>query len=59
MELQRKKTQFLAEEGVALLIDPSTQGDGGTFFVQSATVPGRVRCRRPGGQPGAPACFSV
>jgi carboxypeptidase Q len=40
MELQRKKTQFLAEEGVALLVDPSTQGDGGTFFVQSATVPG-------------------
>jgi carboxypeptidase Q len=40
MELQRKKTQFLADEGVALLVDASTQGDGGTFFVQSATVPG-------------------
>ena len=39
-ELQRKKTQFLADEGVAMLVDPSTQGDGGTFFVQSATVPG-------------------
>ena len=39
-ELQRKKMQFLAEEGVAMLVDPSTQGDGGTFFVQSATVPG-------------------
>ena len=23
-----------------MLVDPSTQGDGGTFFVQSATVPG-------------------
>jgi carboxypeptidase Q len=52
MELQRKKTQFLAEEGVALLIDPSTQGDGGTFFVQSATVPG-APLPTPGGQPGA------
>ena len=40
MELQRKKIQFLAEAGAALLVDSSTQGDGGTFFVQSATVPG-------------------
>jgi carboxypeptidase Q len=39
-ELQRKKMQFLADEGVAMLVDGSTQGDGGTFFVQSATVPG-------------------
>ena len=52
MELQRKKTQFLAEEGVAMLVDPSTQGDGGTFFVQSATVPG-APLPTPGGQPGA------
>ncbi len=40
MELQRKKMQFLSEEGVAMLVEPSTRGDGGTFFVQSATVPG-------------------
>jgi carboxypeptidase Q len=52
MEIQRKKAQFLAEEGVALLVDPSTQGDGGTFFVQSATVPG-APLPTPGGQPGA------
>jgi carboxypeptidase Q len=52
MELQRKKAQFLAEEGVALLVDPSTQGDGGTFFVQSATIPG-APLPTPGGQPGA------
>jgi hypothetical protein len=39
-EFQRKKMMFLAEEGVAMLVDPSTQGDGGTFFVQSASVPG-------------------
>jgi carboxypeptidase Q len=39
-ELQRKRTEFLAKEGVAMLVEPSTRGDGGTFFVQSATVPG-------------------
>ena len=40
MELGSKKTKFLAEEGAALLIDPSRAGDGGTLFVQSASVPG-------------------
>jgi len=40
MDLARKKTQFLADEGVALLVDPSTQGDGGTIFVSQASVPG-------------------
>jgi len=40
MELGRKKIQFLANEGVALLVDGSDRGDGGTFFVQQATIPG-------------------
>ena len=40
MELQRKKTQFLADQEIAMLVEPSTQGDGGTFFVQSASIPG-------------------
>jgi carboxypeptidase Q len=39
-ELQRKKTQFLADQEIAMLVEPSTQGDGGTFFVQSASIPG-------------------
>ncbi len=34
-----KKYQFLLDEGAAVLIDPSRIGDGGTIFVQSATVP--------------------
>lgn len=34
-----KKYQFLLDEGAALAIDPSRIGDGGTIFVQSATVP--------------------
>ncbi len=36
---QAKKQQFFVDEGVALLVDPSRRGDGGTIFVQSATVP--------------------
>jgi carboxypeptidase Q len=34
-EFQKKRAEFFAEEGVAALIDPSTIGDGGTFFVQA------------------------
>jgi carboxypeptidase Q len=34
-----KKYQFLLDEGAAVAIDPSRIGDGGTIFVQSATVP--------------------
>jgi carboxypeptidase Q len=33
------KYLFFQKEGAALLIDPSRSGDGGTIFVQSATVP--------------------
>jgi hypothetical protein len=40
MELARKKSKFLADEGAALLVDCSAQGDGGTLFVQDASVPG-------------------
>lgn len=34
-----KKLQFFHDEGAALLIDASRGGDGGTIFVQSASVP--------------------
>ena len=34
-----KRLQFLHDEGAAVLIDPSRIGDGGTIFVQSASVP--------------------
>ena len=34
-----KKYQFFQSEGAALLVDASRIGDGGTIFVQSATVP--------------------
>jgi len=44
-----RKVQFFQEEGAALLVDPS-RGDGGTLFVQSATVP-----QPPGYDPTNPA----
>lgn len=34
-ELARKRTELLRTEGVALLVDPSTRGDGGTLWVQA------------------------
>jgi len=42
------KLRFFQQEGAALLIDPS-RGDGGTIFVQSASVPAPPR------DPNAPA----
>jgi hypothetical protein len=38
-EFERKKTQFFLDEGVAVLIDPSAQGDGGTLFIAAAGLP--------------------
>src|SRR5205085_2960706 len=38
MQLAGKKAQFYLDEGVAAVIDAG-RGDGGTLFVQSATVP--------------------
>ena len=35
-EFARKRMQFFVDEGVAALLEPSTSGDGGTFFVQAA-----------------------
>src|SRR5262249_47055703 len=34
-----RKLLFAQEEGGAVLVDPSRAGDGGTVFVQQATVP--------------------
>jgi hypothetical protein len=53
MELAGKKTKFLADEGAALLVDCSNQGEGGTLFVAGATVPGVSPFPMPGqGQRG-------
>jgi hypothetical protein len=41
-----KKLQFFADEGVALLIDPS-QGDGGILIVQGASVPQQLDLSSP------------
>jgi carboxypeptidase Q len=41
-ELIAKKYRFFQDESAAVLIDASRLGDGGTIFVQSATVPQTV-----------------
>ncbi|WP_337174938.1 M20/M25/M40 family metallo-hydrolase [Paludisphaera sp.] len=38
VDLPGMRQKFLADEGAALLIEPSRNGDGGTLFVQSASV---------------------
>jgi hypothetical protein len=53
MELNRKKLQFLADEGVALFVDASSNGDGGTLFVSQATIPGAQLPFAAGGPPQA------
>jgi carboxypeptidase Q len=50
MELAAKKLKYLADEGAAMLVDPSGRGDGGTLFVQSATIPGVMPNFGGGGQ---------
>jgi hypothetical protein len=46
---------FLMEEGAAALLTPSQQGDGGTFFVASASLPGEIERRRPDDPTTAPS----
>jgi hypothetical protein len=48
-QFNTRKYQFLHDEGAAVLVDPSRAGDGGTIFVQSATVP-----QPPSPEPSAP-----
>jgi carboxypeptidase Q len=51
-EALAKKAKFLAEEGAAVLVDVSPQGDGGTLFVAQASAPGVTPFPNPG-QPAA------
>ncbi len=53
MELARKKSKFLADEGAALLVDCSSRGEGGTLFVQEVSVPGAAGFPTPGQAPPA------
>jgi carboxypeptidase Q len=48
INLAAKKNLFLHEEGAAVVIDPSRLGDGGTIFVQSASVPQPTSAERSG-----------
>ena len=47
-----QKNRFFHDEGAAVLVDASRAGDGGTIFVQSATVP--QPCLENAFAPGAP-----
>jgi hypothetical protein len=49
IQFNTRKLMFAQDEGAAVLVDPSRAGDGGTIFVQQATVP------QPLTEPGAPA----
>jgi carboxypeptidase Q len=55
MQLAVKKTKFLLDEGAAMLVDGSRAGDGGTIFVQSASVPGVMPNFGMGGAQGGQA----
>jgi hypothetical protein len=50
----QKRTEFLLTEGAALTIEPSFRGDGGTLFVQSASVPSSGNTRRTPWEKDAP-----
>jgi hypothetical protein len=52
LQFNVRKQMFVQEEGAAVLVDPSRSGDGGTLFVQQASVPQPV-AEVPFG-PGAP-----
>jgi Zn-dependent M28 family amino/carboxypeptidase len=54
MEVARKALKFAADEGAAVVIDPSRQGDGGTLFVAQASIPGAPAMGGGGGSGGAP-----
>jgi len=59
LQFQAKKLQFINDEGAAMLVDPG-RGDGGTIFVQSATVPQPFQQPNFGApQPNAPRRFSA
>jgi Zn-dependent M28 family amino/carboxypeptidase len=52
---QSRALSFLAKEDVALVVKPSMMGEGGTFVVESASVPAGdgPRTNRPAGSPRA------
>ena len=49
MSFPSRRLQFLLDEGAAVMLETSFKGDGGTLFVQSASVP------QPAPAPGAEA----
>ncbi|MBC8137914.1 MAG: M20/M25/M40 family metallo-hydrolase [Fibrella sp.] len=59
-EFAARRTQFLYDEGAAVLIDAGRNGDDGTVYVQSATVPQPLPTPQPEAQqPAAPGTRPV
>ncbi len=56
---QSRFLSFLAKEGAALVVYPSSQGDGGTFFVSAATVPSADNNFSFGSASNAPRAWST
>lgn len=60
LAFERHKNEFLMNEGAAMLVSVSSQGDGGTLFVASASSPVPFSSRRPATQYiGSPATRPV
>ncbi|HXE52805.1 MAG TPA: M20/M25/M40 family metallo-hydrolase, partial [Tepidisphaeraceae bacterium] len=50
---------FAAKEGAALIVTPSTQGDGGTIFVAQASIPNQQPGNRGGPRPWSVDCPDI
>ncbi len=57
LQFSATKTRFLHDEGVAIWIEPSRIGDGGTIFVQGATAPQAMPAESTGARPRSPRPF--
>ena len=50
-QFQLAALNFLRQEGAAVVVDPSTQGDGGTVYVAQASLPVPTPADGPAGRP--------
>lgn len=60
LQFNATKARFLHDEGAAIWIEPSRIGDGGTIFVQGATVPQAAPAvESQGARPRAPRAYDM
>lgn len=58
MAVRARALDFLVEEGAGVIVEPSSRGEGGTLFVQSASVP-RGEGAGAGARPWSPEAKTV